>query len=34
MGNIHTRGHVANERVEIVALCDLIPEKCTNAINR
>ena len=34
MGNIHIGSHAANERVEIVALCDLIPEKCKEAIER
>ena len=34
MGNGHLNAHAANERVEIVALCDLVPEKCEKAIAR
>lgn len=34
MGNGHLSAHVGNSRVEIVALCDLIPEKCEKAITR
>ena len=28
MGNGHLNAHVNNKRVELVALCDLVPEKC------
>ena len=34
MGNGHLSAHAANKRVKIVALCDLIPEKCEQAIVR
>ncbi len=34
MGNIHFDAHVLNERVTIVALCDLIPERCEKAIEK
>ncbi len=34
MGNGHLSAHVNNKRVKIVALCDLIPEKCEQAIER
>ena len=34
MGNGHLSAHVGNKRVKIVALCDLIPEKCEQAIIR
>ena len=34
MGNGHLGAHAANKRVKIVALCDLIPEKCEQAIIR
>lgn len=32
MGNFHLQAHRLNPRVEIVALCDLIPERCQSAI--
>ena len=32
MGNGHLSAHAANKRVKIVALCDLIPERCAKAI--
>ena len=34
MGNCHVGAHAANPRVKIVALCDLVPEKCQAAIER
>ena len=34
MGNAHLFSHTKNPRVKIVALCDLIPEKCEAAIKR
>ena len=32
MGSLHVGVHARNPRVEIVALCDLVPEKCERAI--
>ncbi len=34
MGHSHIQGYAKDPRVKIVALCDLIPEKCTYAIER
>ncbi len=32
MGRCHLQAHLTNPRVEIVALCDIVPEKCKNLI--
>ena len=34
MGNVHSDSWAANPRGEIVALCDLIPERCEQIIAR
>ncbi len=34
MGHVHLRCHASNPKVEVVGLCDLIPEKCRDQIKQ